>query len=754
MTEIDKAVPLRNDLQAYFYVVFSYLNGFIPLRSFPEKGNPDSRPITNAWVTADDHVLSEALAFANAANSRKAAFYVIPGTVSNTDQASSSDVMEMQVLLIDIDEGDTESKLLEMTAAIGEPTMVVESGGVTKEGHPKLHIYWQLTEAVKGEDLQVLLSLRHKIALAFGGDTHFKSAHQPIRVAGSVYHKGGNARLVKIRSYSRMEYNLQELVESLGYLPTSNDTNLSGGSEVVNNAGTTITSLNDKLPIDEIFTNKIHEGGNGECSRFANLQRITGYWLRRYHDGLVTQEKALEEIIAYNEANVVPPWPIERLKPMVSALWKKHVQEHGEARKVDKASTKMPIVKSFSLDAFLGDTSKLPEDIIAPRVLTPGGIFVFGGAPKVGKSDFLLSLFVHMAAGKEFLGFVPPRPLKIFYFQAGIGYHYLRERLQNMQLPENLTALAKDNLYITPNSKMLLNEMGIEAVAEHIREVFPSKPDIIAVDPIRNVFDGGRSGATENENDAMMFFLQKRIELLRDKINPEAGIILAHHTKKMNRTQFDEDPFQAFSGASSLRSYYTSGALLYRPEPDSADRHLIFELRNGGEIPVKIINKQNGVWIEDNALDKRIAHKTQSRLCDRERERRIRVIVQILEAEALRKRFYLMKQFAEKFQNRKDLGGKRGIYDDCSVAATQGIIKFFDNPESYGLPLITDLRKGFGFMCTQDMQMADPITVPETGEVRECFITIQPTHYKRDGDGAKVKISMSEIRDFMEVANE
>jgi hypothetical protein len=631
-----------------------------------------------------------------------------------------------------------------MTEVIGEPTMVVESGGITKEGYPKLHVYWQLLEAVSGEDLRVLLDLRHKIALAFGGDTHFKSAHQPIRVAGSVYHKNKLTRLVRIRSYSRMEYNLQELVESLSYLSTSNDK--SSPNDVI--------ILDDKLSLDEVMTSKIHEGGNGESSRFANLQRITGYWLRRYHDGLVTQEKALEEIIAYNEANVVPPWPIERLKPMVTALWKKHVQEHGKTKKADKESIKTPIVRSFSLDAFLGDTSKLPEDIIGPRILTPGGIFVFGGAPKVGKSDFLLSLFVHMAAGKEFLGFVPPRPLKIFYFQAEIGYHYLRERLQNMQLPEDITALAKNNLYITPNSKFLLNEAGTEAVVSHVNNIFPDKPDIIAVDPIRNVFDGGRSGATENENDAMMFFLQRRIETLRDRINPEAGIILAHHTKKMNRTQFDEDPFQAFSGASSLRSYYTSGALLYRPEPDSPDRHLIFELRNGGEIPVKIINKQNGVWIEENALDKRIAHKTQSRLCDRERERRIRVIVQILEAEALRKRFYLMKQFAEKFQNRKDLGGKRGIYDDCSVAATQGIIKFFDNPESYGLPLITDLRKGFGFMCTQDMQMADPITVPETGEVRECFITIQPTHYKRDGDGAKVKISMSEIRDFMEVANE
>ena len=84
----------------------------------------------------------------------------------------------------------------------------------------------------------------------------------------------------------------------------------------------------------------------------------------------------------------------------------------------------------FSLGQLLDDRSALPDDIIAPRVLTPGGLLVLGGAPKVGKSDFLISWLVHMAAGQPFLGFTPPRPLRIFYLQAEIQYHYLRERLK------------------------------------------------------------------------------------------------------------------------------------------------------------------------------------------------------------------------------------------------------------------------------------------------------------------------------------
>ena len=68
-------------------------------------------------------------------------------------------------------------------------------------------------------------------------------------------------------------------------------------------------------------------------------------------------------------------------------------------------------------DTLLDDTSPMPDDIIAPRVLTPGGLLVLGGAPKVGKTDFSIALLVHMAAGVPFLCFTPPRPLRIFYFQ-------------------------------------------------------------------------------------------------------------------------------------------------------------------------------------------------------------------------------------------------------------------------------------------------------------------------------------------------
>ncbi|WP_262983153.1 helicase RepA family protein [Paracoccus mutanolyticus] len=83
-------------------------------------------------------------------------------------------------------------------------------------------------------------------------------------------------------------------------------------------------------------------------------------------------------------------------------------------------------------------------------MLTPGGLLVLGGAPKVGKSDFLISWLVHMAAGVPFLGFTPPRPLRVFYLQAELQYHYLRERLHQIGLPSEVLVAARDGFVATP----------------------------------------------------------------------------------------------------------------------------------------------------------------------------------------------------------------------------------------------------------------------------------------------------------------
>ncbi|WP_096617447.1 AAA family ATPase [Wolbachia endosymbiont of Aedes albopictus] len=246
----------------------------------------------------------------------------------------------------------------------------------------------------------------------------------------------------------------------------------------------------------------------------------------------------------------------------------------------------------FSVKEYLDDQSPIPEDIISPRILTQRGLLVFGGPPKIGKSDFLISWLIHMAAGVSFLGMTPSRPLKIFYMQTEIEYDYMKERLQQLKFDKELLAIAASNLIITPKVQLSFSHDEISEIREIVKERF--KPDILAIDPLRNIFSS--EYGNENDNSAMLFFLQKTLEKLRNVINPDAGIVLTHHTKKLSKKMLEEDPFQGLSGAGSLRGFYTTGMVMFSQDEGSTVRQIVFELRNGERVPSKVVDKINGSW--------------------------------------------------------------------------------------------------------------------------------------------------------------
>lgn len=75
------------------------------------------------------------------------------------------------------------------------------------------------------------------------------------------------------------------------------------------------------------------------------------------------------------------------------------IQEEIDVEKFLATTIRIPCRKNvtfFLADQYLNEKSSGPGDIIEPRILTPGGLLVFGGAPKVGKSDFLISWLIHI----------------------------------------------------------------------------------------------------------------------------------------------------------------------------------------------------------------------------------------------------------------------------------------------------------------------------------------------------------------------
>ncbi|MFP3025077.1 MAG: AAA family ATPase [Wolbachia sp.] len=237
--------------------------------------------------------------------------------------------------------------------------------------------------------------------------------------------------------------------------------------------------------------------------------------------------------------------------------------------------------KAFSVRHYLNDKSPMPKDIIGPRILTPGGLLVIGGTPKIGKSNFLLSMLVHLAAGVSFLGMKPAKPLKIFYLQDEMEYDYIRERLQKLRISKKTLDAGTENLVITKKVQLTLN-------VEKIKEIMSENLDVKTVDlvVIDSLFD----------YRSMISFLQNGIDELRSITNPMAGVIVTHYTKKVSTTTLKKNPFQALSGANVLRSLYTSGVVIFKPSQHRNVLQVMYELKNGRPIPTKFISEVNGHW--------------------------------------------------------------------------------------------------------------------------------------------------------------
>jgi len=721
-------------IATFLDVVFGYCEGLIPIRGFVDQGQGlDTKP-HNIWISADTNAPELLATYATWAAREGSAVYVIPGTVAEHGQARAEHVLQMQTLVVDLDTGDIAAKLAHLVHHLGVPTLLVESGGRTAEGAAKLHVWWRLTEPAEGTDVLRLCALRGQIADKVGGDTHFRSAHQPIRVPGTVYRKHGAERVVAIRSHDpRHEVELADFAEAVAAMPF-----LPGQEQAQP------TLHGDRPGLDAILTTPVREGAQDGWTRFQGASAAIGHFIRQVHEGRLTPEQGWEAICQYNAACLRPAWPLERLKAEADALWALHVDRNGPA--LLRAGDAPPAgVPAHTLGALLDDTSPMPDDLIGPRLLTPGGMLVLGGAPKVGKSDFLINLLVHAAAGAPFLRFTAPRPLRVFYLQAEIQYHYLRERLQQLRLNPGVVARARDTLVVTPKLRMLLDDPGVPLVAAAIRAAFPdAPPDIICIDPIRNLFDGGPAGEGENDNGAMMFFLQSRVEALRDQVAPEAGIILAHHTKKLSKQQVKDDPFLSLSGASALRGYYTSGAILFRPDEEQTERELHVELRNGPGLEPMLVDKRGGAWVELDRTGERLVRKDIGGKLDAERSRRHDVILQIIANEAREGKVFTGSAFAAQFENTHGLGGDDTIARRINVLANKGYIKFLRDAPQLGIPVSKSTK---GYLLVQDMLFGtDGETVdPETGEITRTLVPLLPTHFQSETNNAVLPVENPEI---------
>lgn len=305
------------DIRRYCDVVFGYLEGFAPIRMFSETGTADSKPKVVFHPAAS--VAEKLVQLVPIAAREMRGLYVIPGTVVAAGKAGDGDVVETGVLVIDIDASDIAGKRQHLEHNLGQPSLIVASGGVTKEGQQKLHLYWRLTEAARGPDLATIREMREAIAVKAGGDNAFASLHQPIRVAGSIHGKHGRQSPVRILTHHPAEYDLQELREAVATMPSIQKVGVE-----------TIPPMKVRaITARELAKRTIREGGLDDTTRYEALTSIIGHWLRNVRFGRCDMDEAWAAVRDHNAAMIVPPWDEKKLLREFEAIARLDAANHG-----------------------------------------------------------------------------------------------------------------------------------------------------------------------------------------------------------------------------------------------------------------------------------------------------------------------------------------------------------------------------------------------------------------------------------------
>ena len=228
----------------------------------------------------------------------------------------------------------------------------------------------------------------------------------------------------------------------------------------------------------------------------------------------------------------------------------------------------------------------------------------------------------------------------------------------------------------------------------------------------------------------MLFFLSQRVERIRQAVNLDAGVILAHHTKKLGKKQFEEDRSRYWPARETCAATTRPECCCSGPTRVETTRQLIFELRNGAGIPQRHVDKINGEWRGVDANDRLVMKDYGERLMPSVAASATRSFGDLVRG-GWQRRCYTANQFAESFEGKGGLGGERTIRERVSALLDPVTSSISRNAADYGLP--SSGRTKFGYLCVEGMvcyacQRAMPDTA--TGELPMREHTVLPTHYK------------------------
>ena len=197
----------------------------------------------------------------------------------------------------------------------------------------------------------------------------------------------------------------------------------------------------------------------------------------------------------------------------------------------------------------LYDTVYKSKPPLIDGLLYPG-IYIFAGAPKLGKSFLMAQLAYHISTGMPLWNYTV-RKGTVLYLALEDDYHRLQERLYRMFGTEST-----EDLYFSVSAGQLgngLDEQLTRFMAEH--------PDtkLIIIDTLQKVREIGG----DNYSYANDYEIITRLKKFADS----SGIclLLVHHTRKQNA----DDKFDMISGTNGLLGAADGGFILRKEKRTS-----------------------------------------------------------------------------------------------------------------------------------------------------------------------------------------